>query len=111
VSTVVPMLKKFGYEVKGFSNSQEASEHFRLNPDGYDVVVTDQSMPGLSGIELAHAIRELRPQIPIILMTGFSEIVDRTSYPEYALDEYISKPFTPAEITSAIRKVMKNSEP
>jgi len=68
------MLEHLGYQVTSTTSSPEALEMFRKRPDYYQLVITDQTMPKLTGGELAKEILTFRPDIPIILCTGFSEI-------------------------------------
>lgn len=66
------ILKTHGYQVTVFSDSREALRRFYSTPAEFDAVISDQTMPGLTGVELAHALRVLRPELPIILCTGYS---------------------------------------
>ncbi|MBW1796685.1 MAG: response regulator, partial [Deltaproteobacteria bacterium] len=69
------MLERLGYHVTARTSSVEALEAFRAQPDRFDLVITDQTMPNMTGVELAKELMRIRPDIPIILITGFSEIV------------------------------------
>ncbi len=80
---------------------------FRGNPNAFDVVITDQIMPRMSGLELAEAIEKMRPDLPIILCTGFSEKVDGGSVGKSGIREFVMKPFTLQEISRLISKVSK----
>ena len=73
VDTSKNILKKLGYSVTGVTNSPEALDIFLQNPDKYDMVITDQTMPGITGSQLARKVMSIRPDIPIILCTGYSE--------------------------------------
>ena len=64
-------IESLGYTVKGFSDSNAAWDHFKTDPDKFDLVITDKNMPGMTGIQLAEKISALRPGIPIIMCTGF----------------------------------------
>ena len=69
----IAILERLGYEVAGETNSLHALEIFRSKPGEFDLIVTDYTMPGLNGTDLAKEIRRVRPDIPVILSTGFSE--------------------------------------
>ena len=72
-SLLSQMLSSLGYEVVAFTDSTEAWDHFKENANKYSLVITDQTMPRLKGIDLAHKIFEHSPKTPVILVTGFSE--------------------------------------
>ncbi len=72
VALAEEILAGLSYEPVGFDSSLAALEAFRLEPKRFDLVLTDQTMPDLTGTELAREIRQLRPEIPILLMSGFS---------------------------------------
>ena len=65
------MLAAIGYEPVGFDTSSAALAAFRADPDRFDLVLTDEIMPGMTGTELAIALHEIRPDVPVILMTGY----------------------------------------
>ena len=70
VTLAEEMLAELGYEPVGFESSSAALEAFRAEPERFDLVLTDEAMPDLVGTELAREIRQLRPTLPIILMSG-----------------------------------------
>jgi two-component system cell cycle sensor histidine kinase/response regulator CckA len=92
------------------SDGRSALAAFRRAPDWFDIVVTDQTMPRMSGLELAEAVARLRPQTPVVLCTGFSEKVNGRSGGQDAVREFIMKPFTLDEISRAIRKALGKKE-
>ena len=71
------VLEGFRYAVTAFASSREALEAFRADPDRFDVVITDQTMPGVTGLELATQMLRMRPDLPVILCTGYSEVASR----------------------------------
>jgi PAS domain S-box-containing protein len=103
-------LQKLGYRVTARSDGRSALAAFRRAPDWFDIVVTDQTMPRMSGLELAEAVARLRPQTPVVLCTGFSEKVNGRSGGQDAVREFIMKPFTLDEISRAIRKALGKKE-
>lgn len=70
------MLERLGYTVTARNNSIEALATFQIQPDHFDLVITDQTMPGMTGVDLARRMLQIRPDIPIILCTGFSSLID-----------------------------------
>lgn len=100
------LLEQMGYTVTHQSSSRATLDIFRAQPDAFDVVITDQTMPELTGLQLAEALRRIRPQVPIILMTGYSDIL----YDEQALKSSISalimKPLQIHDLHKAIQNVL-----
>lgn len=100
------MLEYLGYRVIGMTDSAEALAFFRERPDGIDLVITDQTMPALTGGELAKELIALRPDLPIILCTGFSEVMTRERAEELGIREYLMKPVIVHDMARIIRKVL-----
>ena len=73
VETGKSILEKLGYRVKGHTDPQKAYDAFAAHSDGFDLVITDMSMPRLTGEELSKRLMEIRPDIPILLCTGYSD--------------------------------------
>jgi signal transduction histidine kinase/ActR/RegA family two-component response regulator len=101
------VLERLGYDVVAVSNSSEALEIFNNDPEIFDLVITDQSMPGLTGIQLSTELLKIRPDIPIILCTGFSETVTREIALKAGVKEFIMKPLIKREIAAVIRHVLE----
>ena len=104
--SVEAMLKRLGYRAITETDPRKALEIFRAQPDVFDLVITDQVMPYLPGNRLSQELLTIRPDIPIILCTGFSETVDEEKVGAFGIREFIQKPFTMIEISQAIRKVL-----
>ena len=104
VDIMEEILKKLNYEVFSFTDSKEAFLFFRDNPDNIDIVVTDQTMPELTGLELAGKIMAIRPDIPVILCTGYSKQVRRIDLKAAGIRELLMKPVVRIEIAEAIRR-------
>jgi PAS domain S-box-containing protein len=100
------MLERMGHEVVGRTSSFEALEAFRAQPDRFDLVVTDLTMPKMTGIDLAQKILEIRPDIPIVLCTGFSEPVDPKRARGMGIRATLRKPFLIRQLTEAIREAL-----
>lgn len=99
------MLKKNGFGVDVFNDANQAINHFRKNPHVYDLVITDLVMPELSGTELASMLSNMRPNLPIILTTGFSEKITASSCKQWGISLVINKPFAIQDLLSAIKSI------
>ncbi|MCX5846745.1 MAG: PAS domain S-box protein [Deltaproteobacteria bacterium] len=104
------MLTGLGYQVVGRTSSLEALELFRSRPDRFDLVITDMTMPNMTGIELTQEIMRIQPGIPVILCTGFSEAITPEKAKALGLREFIMKPIIKNQIASAIRQVLDKKE-
>lgn len=106
------MLESLGYHVTARTNSIDAFEAFCLQPDKFDLVITDQTMPYMTGIELAQKIMGIRPGMPVALSTGFSEMVSEKKARALGILEYIQKPIVKRELAKTLRRLMdrKNEE-
>ncbi|MFN2369324.1 MAG: response regulator, partial [Desulfurivibrionaceae bacterium] len=100
------ILEQFGYKVTAHYSSIETLETFRAAPDSFDLVLTDQRMPWQSGMELAAKIREIRPDMPIILCTGYSSSIDEKEAKEIGIKRIIMKPISAAALANNIREVL-----
>ncbi|MFZ2448538.1 MAG: PAS domain-containing protein [Syntrophobacteraceae bacterium] len=100
------MLARLGYTVEGKTDSIKALEAFRASPDRFDLVLTDQTMPGLTGIQLARQVREIRPGIPVILCSGFDEAANRTAAEEVGISDFLMKPLLLQEAATTVRAVL-----
>ena len=99
-------LEGLGYEVTVRNSSVEALKLFTDEPSRFDLIVTDQTMPGITGLELAKACMALRPDIPIILATGFSHLVNATAAREAGIRAMVMKPLTKGELARTVRKAL-----
>lgn len=101
------MLKRLGYRVTVRTSSVEAFEAFRAQPEKFDLVITDQTMPNMTGEELAKKILAIRPEIPIILYTGYSTLIDEAKAKAAGIKELVAKPIEKALLAKTIRKVLE----
>lgn len=101
------MLEEIGYKVTDTSNCEEALRIFNAAPDDFDLIITDMTMPFMTGAELAKNILALRPHIPIILCTGFSETIDEDKAKALGISAFVMKPVVMSKIAQIIRKVLK----
>ncbi len=100
------MLERCGYRVTARTSSIEALEAFKANPDRYDLIITDMTMPNMTGAELAPRLRALRPDIPIIICTGFSEQIDQEKAESMGTTGYIMKPILKDELYKIVREAL-----
>ncbi len=100
------MLKRLGYDVTTIISSRDALALVKEDPDRFDLVLTDQTMPDLTGLELAHEILAVRPDMPIIMATGFSQIVDADMAKAAGIKAFVMKPVTRRELATTVRKVL-----
>ena len=106
VLMIQKILERLGYQVTSRTSSAEALEVFKAKPDEYDLVITDMTMPNMTGLELAPRLREIRSDIPIIMCTGFNETIDEDKAKNMGILAYIMKPVLIDEIAKTIRKVL-----
>ena len=102
------MLKSMGYNAVVTNRSTQALEFFKQDPDKYDVLITDQVMPELTGSELTQQILDIRPDLPIILCTGFSESLTAEKAAEIGIKEIIMKPIEMSELSRSINRVISS---
>jgi PAS domain S-box-containing protein len=100
------MFERLGYRVTTRTNSTEALTIFRNSPESFDLVITDQTMPGMTGTNLARLMLQIRPDIPIILCTGYSSNVSEEEANSIGIKAYALKPLAKKDIGNLIRKVL-----
>lgn len=101
------MLERLGYSVVGLTGSQAALEVFSAAPDRYDLLITDKTMPGMNGFDLAAAIRYKRPDLPVIMITGFSDAEDPDHAHRLGIQEFVMKPLVLHEIAEIIGRLLR----
>jgi PAS domain S-box-containing protein len=100
------MLERLGYHVTVHHSSFDALETFEKTPDAFDLVITDQTMPGMTGYDLARRMMQIKSDIPIILCTGYSNLINEKSAKGAGITEFALKPLTKEVIAKLIRKVL-----
>jgi len=98
------MLAEIGYEPIGFDESPAALAAFRADPDRFDLVLTDEIMPEMTGTELASALHEIRPDLPIILMTGYGGTVEARASRAAGIREVLKKPLLTADLAKGLAR-------
>jgi PAS domain S-box-containing protein len=104
-------LEVLGFQVTGLSDSTEALETFRRDPEAYDAVVTDYSMPRLDGVRLAEAVTRLRPGLPILLLTGYLENLPEERIRNAGIRRIESKPLTFARLAQVLAEILPEDGP
>ena len=104
------ILEKMGYRVETFIDAEEALERFEKSPEDFDLVITDMAMPRMDGDELAVELLKIRPGMPIILCTGFSEKISEKKAKEIGIGRYLKKPCSASQLANAVRDILDESK-
>jgi PAS domain S-box-containing protein len=104
------MLERLGYRVTARAGSIEALETFRAGPDRFDLVLTDMAMPNLSGDKLAVELIRIRPDIPILLCTGFSETMTEEKIQSLGIRGFVLKPVIVKDLAKKIREILDGAK-
>lgn len=110
VEIMEEFLKHFGFIVTATTSSLKALETFRAGPGIFDLVITDMTMPGMTGASLAEEILRLRPEIPIILCSGHSSFINEDIAKAMGIREYLKKPVFLNDLKGAIERIFGNHE-
>ena len=108
VGLISRMLEKLGYQVVAETNSLKALELYKANPESFDLIISDLTMPDLTGIQLARNIREISADIPIILCTGYCKQIGKSTLKEIGVDYLLFKPLAVKELALTMRKAIDN---
>src|SRR4029077_10398639 len=100
------MLERLGYRVTTETGSIQALETFSARPYDFDLVITDQTMPRMSGVEFAKTLLEIRPQLPVILATGYSTAITPEKARAIGIREFLLKPNTAQSLGLAIQRAL-----
>ena len=111
VHSVRNMLEHLGYKVTALMDSQEALKLFSEKPSEFDLVITDQTMPFMTGVDLGKELVAIRPDIPVILCTGYSDLISSEKATDMGFRGFIMKPFTLREGAELVRRVLEQKEP
>jgi PAS domain S-box-containing protein len=100
------MLERLGYRVKAFTSSTAALEHFRIQPEAFDLVITDLTMPHMTGEEFSQNLLAIRPDLPVIICTGYSESMTPQERQKLGIKGFALKPILMEQIASLIREIL-----
>ncbi|SDU36192.1 response regulator [Desulfobacula phenolica] len=104
------MLERLGYHVISKKNSYEALSLFSSQPDNFDVIITDMTMPGLTGKQLSQKILDINPNIPIIMCTGFSDKIDQNSAEKMGIKALLKKPILLSDLAYTVKNILKKTK-
>ena len=106
LTLVTETLTKLGYSTVGFASGAKALEAFLADPEHFDAVITDESMPGTSGSELIHRMRELRPTLPVLLVSGYlgPAVIERAR--AAGATEFLRKPLSARQLQAALERAL-----
>ncbi len=110
VKLVKQILERLGYEVVGQTESREALEIFRKDPENFDMVISDVAIPEMPGDRLAREMIKIRPGIPIMLCTGHSDRLDESTAMDLGVKAFAMKPIRTAELAWKVRKVLDDAK-
>ena len=110
VNMTQKILERLGYTVETKINPIEALELFRLKAAKFDLVITDMTMPQMTGVKLSEKLMEIRKDIPVIVCTGHSSLINEEKAKELGIAAYVMKPIVKQDIAKTIRKVLDNQE-
>lgn len=103
------MLNALGYEVDSCSSGEDAFEKINVAPEKYDLLLSDMAMPGITGVELAEKIQQVQPELPIIIMTGFANLLDQETRDRCNIKQLIQKPIKMATLATIVQNVLSQS--
>jgi signal transduction histidine kinase/ActR/RegA family two-component response regulator len=106
ISMEQQMLENLGYQVTARTDSVEALDEFAKQPQNYDLVITDMTMPHMSGDELAQKLLDIKPDIPVILCTGFNEDITEEKALSMGIQKFVMKPVIKNDLATTIRTVL-----
>lgn len=110
VKVAVHVLEKQGYKVTGLTSSREALEIFQKDPENFDLIITDMSMPGMTGDKLIRELIKVRSSIPIILSSGHSDRVNENLVKELGIMAYAMKPLDKSQLLNTVREVLEKAK-
>ncbi|MCK5101122.1 MAG: response regulator, partial [Desulfobacteraceae bacterium] len=100
--------RRYGYSVTSFVSSLDALEAFKARPEIFDIVMCDMTMPDMTGLALAMEIKQIRPEIPVIVCTGHSEQINQDNYSDKGIDGFLMKPVQRDETLKLLHKLLDN---
>jgi DNA-binding NtrC family response regulator len=100
------MLSQLGYQTTLCDRSSGALDVFREDPGRFDMLITDQIMPGMTGLELTREVRRIRPDLPVIMCTGYSKTVSEEDIADAGVREMLMKPVALRQLAESIRRAL-----
>ena len=102
------MVERMGYQVTAISNSKDALTLFQTDPYGFDLIITDYTMPGMTGTQLATAMLTIRPHIPVVICTGFNEQISPESVEKIGIRHFLMKPIDHKTLSMILHNTIEN---
>jgi PAS domain S-box-containing protein len=103
------LLSHLGYEVVATGSSTDALALFQQSPGSFDLIITNQTMPHLTGVQLARRALKIRPDIPVVLCTGFGDAIPQIKALEIGIKDFLSKPVAVGDLAGCVRRVLDES--
>jgi CheY-like chemotaxis protein len=97
------MLEQLGYQVTEFLDSVAALKLFTERPLDFDLVITDYGMPKMNGKQFAESVNKIRPDMPIVLLTGYGDLIAKENINQWGINELLIKPFKLQELSEVVR--------
>ncbi|MCP3940219.1 MAG: response regulator [Desulfobacteraceae bacterium] len=104
------ILSRLGYQVTVKINSKDALNAFKKNPESFDLVISDMTMPNITGDQLAKEILSINPNIPILICTGFSERINKEQAEMIGVKGFLMKPVVKVDMAQMVRKVLDEAK-
>jgi len=104
------ILENLGYSVTMHVNSREALESFKARPNYFDLVISDMTMPNMTGNQLAIELKMIRSNIPVIICTGFSETIDQENFKKMGIEKLLMKPVSKSNLTRTVREILDDAK-
>lgn len=102
------LLERLGYSVEAMNSGRQAMKALGASPDRFDLLITDYTMPSLTGLDLAREAKRLRPGLPVIVCSGYNEIVNETTAASFDIEGFISKPFNTRQISESLNRILRS---
>ncbi len=108
LSSLQRTLRLSGYRVTALKDGQEALKEFSENPGEFDLVITDLTMPGMTGLELSRKLQEKRPDLPIVLCTGYNDVISQQEAKSFGIKELLLKPIGTVELKKVVQLALEH---
>lgn len=106
IALMKTILERLGYTVTSLLNSAEVPELVKNDPEKYDLVITDLTMPQMSGDRLALEVAAIRPDLPVVLVTGYSDALESEKIKQKNIKSFLPKPFKKKDLADVVRQVL-----
>jgi CheY-like chemotaxis protein/two-component sensor histidine kinase len=100
------MLKRLGYRVSAYTSSFDAMAAFREHPQDFDLILSDMTMPHMTGDQIAREVKTIRPEVPVLIVTGFTDKIRQDEKESAGIDDVLHKPIIKAELAITVRRLL-----